>query len=61
MPKDYLGDGVYADTTDDGGIVLTTENNISYASNTIFLEPSVLDALERYLARLGVCKERHGK
>lgn len=60
MPKDYLGDSVYADITDDGGIVLTTENGIE-ASNTIFLEPSVLDALERYLARLRVCKQRHGK
>lgn len=48
--KDYLGDGVYIDIHGDT-IILTTENGIE-ASNTIFLEPEVLAALERYVARI---------
>lgn len=41
--KLYLGDSVYA-TFDGYHIVLTTENGDG-ASNTIALEPSVMDAL----------------
>jgi hypothetical protein len=45
--KEYLGDGVYAEfdsaTLD---VTLTTENGIE-TTNTIVLEPEVLDALER--------------
>lgn len=44
--KDYLGDGVYADF-DRGVIVLTTENGIE-VQNTIYMEPEVLAALDRY-------------
>jgi hypothetical protein len=44
MKKEYLGDGVYAEWDTDGYLVLTTENGIA-ATNTIFLEPRVLQAL----------------
>lgn len=47
MNKTYLGDGVYADT-EDGMLKLTTENGYG-ASNTIYLEPEVIDALIRYV------------
>lgn len=49
--KDYLGDGVYADY-DGFAIVLTTENGIENA-NTIYLEPHVLTALNRYVEHIG--------
>lgn len=50
IPKDYLGDSVYAE--DDGyGIILTTENGYG-PSNTIILEPSVMEALIRYYERM---------
>ena len=42
--KTYLGDGVYAEF-DGFGIVLTTENGSPIPTNTIYLEPSVLQAL----------------
>jgi hypothetical protein len=48
--KDYLGDGVYADF-DGFAIILTAENGIA-ASDTIYLEPGVLDALVRYRERM---------
>lgn len=48
--KDYLGDGVYADF-DGYAIILTTENGIE-TTNTIYLEPSVLAALEEYQQKL---------
>lgn len=41
--KRYIGDGVYADF-DGCNIILTVENGIR-ATNTIYLEPGVLDAL----------------
>lgn len=44
--KRYLGDSVYADF-DGYHIVLTTENGFG-PSNTICLEPPVLDALTLY-------------
>ena len=50
MTKDYLGDAVYAEVDDYGDLVLTTENG-TRATNTITLEPAVIAALERYLAR----------
>jgi len=50
MFKDYLGDGVYADVDGDS-IVLTTENGIS-VNNRIYLDPDVVAALERYIARV---------
>lgn len=45
--KRYLGDGVYIEI-EHGMVKLTTEDGIS-VSNTIFLEPSVIDNLLRYL------------
>jgi len=48
--KAYLGDGVYA-KFDGFGVILTTENGIA-ATNTIYLEPQVLDALQNYVAKL---------
>ena len=50
MHKDYLGDGVYAEF-DGYGVKLTTENGFG-PSNTIVLEPEVLNALNRYLGRI---------
>ena len=53
MPKDYLGDAVYAEVDLYVGgyeLTLTTWNGIE-DTNTIVLEPSVVDALKRYMAR----------
>jgi hypothetical protein len=50
MNKRYLGDSVYADF-DGYGITLTTENGYG-PSNTIYLEPQVLQALAEYQAWL---------
>ena len=50
ITKEYLGDSVYADTNG-YGIILTTENGF-VPSNTIYLEPGVLDALRRYEKRM---------
>lgn len=44
--KQYLGDAVYAEW-DGYYIKLTTENGIE-ATNTIFLEPSVLESFDEY-------------
>ena len=49
--KSYLGDAVYADCDGCGVVILTTENGIR-ATNTIYLEPGVVDKLERWLKRL---------
>lgn len=50
--KDYLGDSVYVDV--EGGMLkLTTENGrLGDPSNTIFLEPEVVEALDRYRERM---------
>lgn len=45
--KEYLGDSVYAEF-DGFAIVLTTENG-RVASNTIVLEPQVVDALNNFV------------
>ena len=45
--KQYLGDSVYAEMKDDF-LVLTTENGYE-PSNTIYLEPQVLESLLRYI------------
>ncbi len=55
VPKDCLGDSVYAEQDDFGSIVLTTGNGYGQ-SNIIILEPSVLIALENYMQR---CKHRN--
>ena len=47
MSKQYLGDGVYADM-ENGMIKLTTENGIE-ATNTIYLEEEVYEALLNYV------------
>lgn len=47
----YLGDGVYAQI-DPRGLVLTTESHeLGDANNIIVLEPEVLAALEKYVAK----------
>lgn len=48
--KEYIGDSVYADC-DGYGLTLTTENGFG-PSNTIYLEPTVYDALTEFVARL---------
>ncbi len=49
--KSHLGDGVYVDFDGSGSIVMTTEDGIE-VSNTIYLEPEVLRALDEYRKRL---------
>lgn len=53
MPaKAYLGDGVYAAFDQVRGcLVLTTEDGIR-ATNTIYFEPDVLEALALYARRV---------
>ena len=53
MSKSYLGDSVYVDINIDGQLVLTTENGMG-ASNTIYLEPEVYQALVSYVNRVMV-------
>lgn len=48
--KSYLGDGVYVDY-DGYGLVMTTENGIE-TTNSIYLEPKVIAALDRYREQL---------
>ena len=53
MPnKAYLGDSVYVDI-ENGMLKLTTENGVGPASNTIYLEPDVFEALSRYVKEVG--------
>lgn len=47
--KLYIGDSVYVEKDDFNGIILTTENGIS-TSNSIVLEPEVINSLLMYLA-----------
>jgi hypothetical protein len=47
--KQYLGDGVYVRTDDAGNIILTTENGVE-ETNTIYLEPEVWSALQKWAA-----------
>ena len=44
--KKYLGDAVYAEF-DGYSIILTTENGIA-ATNTIYLEPEVVRAFDKF-------------
>jgi len=48
--KKYLGDGLYADF-DGHHIVLSAENGFS-ATDTVYLDPNVYDALTKYVADL---------
>ena len=50
MRKAYLGDSVYVEY-DGWGLILTTENGLpADPSNTIHLEPEVVDSLLDYVA-----------
>ncbi len=49
-PKRYLGDGVYVEVEGDM-VKLTTSDGIA-DTNTIFLEPEVLEAFGRWVAAL---------
>jgi len=49
--KTYLGDAVYV-APDIRGIKLTTSDGLT-DTNTIFLEPGVIDALVKFLEKLG--------
>lgn len=49
MQKTYLGDAVYAEAKD-GLIVVTTEDGRG-VTNTIVLEPEVMDALLSFAAK----------
>ena len=51
MNKQYIGDSVYVDQFEMGGIILTTENGYE-ATNTIILEPEVITALTDYLREI---------
>lgn len=48
MKKTYIGDGVYAEPWEMGGVRLTTEDGYSI-NNVIVLESEVLDGLLMYL------------
>lgn len=51
MTPTYLGDGVYA-AIENGMVKLTTGSHLDAdATNTIFLEPDVMDALKDYYER----------
>ena len=45
--KRYIGDAVYAEFDEYGGITLTTEDGVS-TSNSIYLEPEVFVALQKF-------------
>lgn len=50
MDAEYLGDGVYVQKDEYGGIVLTTGNHEPrLADNIIVLEPEVAERLVKYL------------
>lgn len=53
--KTYLGDSVYAEF-DGSGYMLTTENGLG-PTNTIYLEPEVVHALETFIAKPATPKE----
>lgn len=60
MPNDrkiYLGDSVYAELDDFGGVWLTTENGLlDDPSNKIYLEPEVIASFNRWMAKLPIKK-----
>jgi len=57
MSKEYLGDSVYAEI-ERGMIKLTTDNGLG-ASNTIFLELEVYDALVEFVERAKAIHRAH--
>ena len=50
LPKIYLGDSVYAEF-DGYGMTITTENGYG-PTNSIYMEPAVLESLSRFYKRL---------
>ena len=52
--KVYLGDSVYADF-DGYGVILTTENGYG-PSNTICMEPEVVNSFINYAKKMGLIK-----
>lgn len=60
MHKDYLGDSVYAEMLNHGAIQLTTENGHG-PSNTIVMEPEVLEALNRYVERIKTARQMNAQ
>ncbi len=62
MEKEYLGDAVYARIDKFGDLVLTTEDG-ERATNTIILEPQIIQALDVYLEayRGELARERAAK
>lgn len=56
---DYLGDGVYADVSEYGELLLTTEDGV-HVSNRIVLEVPVVRALLRYIER-NDCAQENGR
>jgi hypothetical protein len=58
IEKRYLGDSVYAEV--ENGMIMLTTNNGEGASNTIYLEPEIMDALAQYYSEAkAVAAERH--
>jgi len=57
--KVYLGDGVYAELESGWRVKLTTENGIS-VTNTIFLDPEVLQALADWLGKINAAAKLAG-
>ena len=51
MPKIYLGDAVYADLTEYGEVILTTEDGIQ-KTNVIVMDGSVLAHFEMWLKEI---------
>lgn len=47
--KEYLGDSVYAEF--DGYNVILTTNNYGPDTNTIYLEPNVIEKLNNFIVR----------
>jgi hypothetical protein len=58
--KEYLGDSVYCELNEYGQFRLTTENG-GEPSNEIFLEPEVLESLNRFAAYAKSARARFQK
>lgn len=54
--KAYIGDAVYVEADNWGGVVLTTSDGLT-DTNRIVLEPDVIDALEDYLKAIRLVQE----
>ena len=48
--KRYLGDGVYVEVDEERDMVKLTTSDGIRDTNTVYLEPEVVQALERWLA-----------